>query len=153
MKALAGQEVKVRLEINRVMRQSVPELDDELAGKIGMESVQEVESVVRERLGAALEQRQREITRQMAVRRLLEGVPLDLPPSLVERAAAQEQARALVRMLRQGVPRQEAERRAERGAGRIAQRHLDRLVGLDQPVIDHADDDVLLRNARIECQR
>jgi trigger factor len=115
---LTGQKTTLSLALGQVTRRKVPELDDELAKKIGLSSAAEIEPIVRERLENALAQRKDELAHQMAVRRLVEGVECEMPPSLVERAAEQEQTRQLVRLLRVGVPRQEAERAAMEGAGR-----------------------------------
>ena len=42
---------------------------------------------------------------------------------------------------------------AQRGVGRVAQRHLDGLVRLGSAVVHHRDDDVLTGHTRIERQR
>ena len=117
LEPLAGQKVRLRLALKQVTRRRVPELDDELARKVGLSSAKEFEPLVRERLEKALVERKAEIARTLLVDRLLENRPCDLPPSLIERAAEEEQVRRLVRMLRMGVARQEAERlSAERAA-------------------------------------
>lgn len=109
---LAGQKVKLHLALRQATRRRVPDVDEELAGKLGLSSVDEIRDMVRERLEKALAQRKDEVVREMLVRRVLENVPCEMPPSLVERAAQEDQVRALVRLLRMGVPRQEAERAA-----------------------------------------
>jgi len=73
---------------------------------------------VQERLEGALAQRKNEIAQQMVIDRLLETLTFELPESLVERAAEEEQLRTLVRLLRAGLPRHEAEERAASGADR-----------------------------------
>jgi trigger factor len=118
LEALAGQKVDLHLTIGQVMRRHVPALDDELAKKIGMESADEIQPVVRERLEASLKQEKEQITRDLLVDALVSKKDVELPDSLVERATRDEQTRALVRMLRMGVPRQEAERRAVEGVDR-----------------------------------
>jgi trigger factor len=127
LEALAGQKVRLHLAIQNVMRQRVPEVDDELAEKIGMSSADEIHSMVEERLEGALQERRAEITEQMIRRKLLQKVDFELPPSLVERASREQQTRMLVRMLRAGVPRQEAERRAAEGSDRTRQGVTDSL--------------------------
>ncbi len=112
LEPLAGQKVKIRLHLQRVTRRKVPELNEEFAHKIGVGSVQEVEKLVRERLQQAVADRKAQVTRQVLVERVLENVPCELPPTLVDRAAEEEQLRRLVRLLRMGVQRQEAERMA-----------------------------------------
>lgn len=127
LEPLAGQKVKLHLRLERVMRRKVPELNGELAKKIGLSSAEEIEPLVRERLDNALSQRRDEIARQMLVRRVLENVTCEMPPSLIERAAEEEQVRVLVRLLRQGVARQEAERRADQSAGQTREAVVRRL--------------------------
>ena len=113
---LAGETQKLRAQVKRAMRRRVPKLDDELAKKIGLASAAEIEPLVRERLQAALKERKEEITRRVVADQLVSGVQCEMPPSLIDKAAEEENVRLLVRLLRMGVPRQEAERQA-RGGG------------------------------------
>ncbi len=109
---LAGQKVKVHLKLESATRRKVPELDEDLAKKLGMSSLEELDGMVRERLERNLEERKQEITRSLVVDQLLDNVPLNLPDSLVERAAGEEQVRTVVSLLRRGVPRDVAEKHA-----------------------------------------
>ncbi len=101
----------LKLEIQSVVRHRVPEVDDELAQKIGLSGVEEIRSMLRERLEGLVRERKEEITRDMVHARLLDKIELDMPESLVERADQRQRARMLVRLLRSGVPRDEAEQR------------------------------------------
>jgi trigger factor len=103
----------LQVKITRVMRTRVPELDDDLARRLGLSSVDEIREMIRERLDGVIRARKAEITRQMLRRRLRENIRFELPPALVDRASEEQQARMLVRLLRSGVPRDEAEKRAE----------------------------------------
>ncbi|MHC4479681.1 MAG: trigger factor [Planctomycetota bacterium] len=118
LRPLAAQQVKVRLTLDQVTRRRVPEVDEELAKKIGLSSVEEIESLVRDRLAAALAERKEQVARDMVVAGVVGEVECELPPSLIERAAQRQQTRNLVRLLQAGVPRQEAERAALQNAGR-----------------------------------
>lgn len=118
LEPVAGQNVRLKLRIDSVMRHNVPELDDELAQKIGLESVEEVRNMVVDRLEDALEEQREELEEEMLRRKLVEAVEVPLPDSLVQRASERQQARQLVRLLRSGVPRDEAERRAAEEADR-----------------------------------
>ncbi len=113
-----GRSTDLHLTIESVMRREVPEVDEELAEKIGMDSADEIISMVKERLQQAVEERTEEITEEMLKRALLERLDLQVPPALAERASRDQQARQLVRMLRQGIPREEAERQAAENADR-----------------------------------
>jgi trigger factor len=115
---LAGRKVALKLTLLQVVRRHVPPIDDELARKLGLKDAAEIEQIVRQRLQAAVEERKNELTRSLLVEALMAKVDFGLPESLVERASRQEQLRALVRMLRAGVPREEAEQRAEEESGR-----------------------------------
>jgi trigger factor len=118
LQSLAGAKARLELTLRHAARRKVPEVNDELAEKIGLSSVGEVEEMVGERLASSLEQRKEEIARDMVVQALLNKVDFELPPSLVEQAADRHQLRSLVRLLRSGVPRAEAERLAAEGARR-----------------------------------
>ncbi len=109
---LLGEKTGLRVAVREVMRRRVPEVDDGLAQKIGLSGVDDIHDMVRDRLEGALEQRHEEIKQQMIRRALLEKVDLPLPESLVESARQDAERRMLVRLLRSGVPRDEAERRA-----------------------------------------
>jgi len=109
---LVGQKVRLKLRLERIMRRKVPALDDEFARKLGMESAGEIESFVRQRLERNLAAERESILRGMLVRALLDRVAFELPPSLVERAATEVRMRSLVRLLSQGVSREEAEERS-----------------------------------------
>jgi trigger factor len=109
---LAGQALKLRVELKRVMRRRVPELDDDLAKKIGLSSAAEIEPLVRERLEASLKERKEQVTREAVTDEIIRAIECPMPTSLTDRAAERENLRLLVRLLRMGVPRQEAERQA-----------------------------------------
>ncbi|MFO7958500.1 MAG: trigger factor [Candidatus Brocadiia bacterium] len=118
LEPMAGQNVRLKLKIDSVMRHNVPELDDELAQKIGLESVEEVRDMVVDRLEDALNEQREELEEEMLRRKLVEAVEVPLPDSLVQRASERQQGRQFVRLLRSGVPRDEAERRAAEEADR-----------------------------------
>jgi trigger factor len=118
LKEKAGQKVTLKLVLQNVVRRHVPAVDDGLAKKLGLENAAEIEQIVRQRLEAALAERKSELTRHLLVDELLKRVSFDLPESLLTRAFEQEHVRALVRMLRAGVPRDEAERVAADQSGR-----------------------------------
>ena len=112
LEELAGQKVTLSVAVQEVMRRRVPEVDDDLAEKLGLSDAEELRELVRDRLNGRMEEQQQNIQQQMIRRTLLEKMDLPLPESLVERARQDEERRMLVRMLRNGVPRDEAERRA-----------------------------------------
>jgi len=122
LEELVGRSVKLSVALQVAMRRKVPALDDELARKIGMESVADVEAVVRDRLEESVKEETERATRDAVCDALLRSVDVELPSGLVDRAAANENLRLLLRLLRAGVPREEAERRAR--AGRERQRDV-----------------------------
>jgi len=121
LQPMVGQGVRLHLTINSVMRRNVPELDDELAEKIGMESVDQIREMVVQHLEGVVAEHSEELKDEMMRRKLVDAVDVPLPESLVERASEGQRARQLVRLLRSGVPRDEAERRAAEEAGQTRQ--------------------------------
>ncbi len=111
-----GDEVTLKVTVENAVRRRIPEIDDELATKIGLESVEEIEEMVRERLSSALQEERESVTHHMIVDAILERLDLEMPASLISRAEREQQTRNLIRMLRSGVPREQAEQRASQQA-------------------------------------
>lgn len=118
LKDLAGHAVKIKATISGVHRLNIPEINDELAEKIGLQSADEVRSVVRDRLEKRLESQKKEAGEQAVLDAVLERVEMEMPPSLVERAARDEQRKIMVRALRTGVSRDRAEELVQDTASR-----------------------------------
>jgi trigger factor len=105
----ANEDVTATFKVETIMRRQVPELNDELAEQIGMENADQVRDYLREQVENALEEQREELQQDLIVSALLEKFDFEMPESLVERQTVQAQSRQLVNLLRQGVPREEAE--------------------------------------------
>jgi len=79
LESLVGRKVTLKLTIRNAVRRHVPAIDDDLAKKIGLENVAEIEDMLRERLEGALSEHKAELTRRMVVDALLEKVDFELP--------------------------------------------------------------------------
>jgi len=115
---LAGETLKLTVEVKEIYRQNIPQIDDELAKKLNMENADEVRNVVRERLERRLEGQGREATQYAVIDAIMANVPLDMPPSLIERATLEEQKKLMVRAMRLGTSRDQAEQLALNSAER-----------------------------------
>jgi len=129
LKALAGQTVKLEVEILNVYRLHVPEINDELAVKLGMENADEIRSMVGERLEKQLEAQSEQARRHAVVEAIVDLVDLEMPASLVESASRDEQRRQTIRALRMGSTAQQAEEMAQKAAGQSRDIALRRLKG------------------------
>jgi len=122
-----GTDVKLRVAIKAVYRQRVPEINDELAKKLNLKSAEDIRSIVRERLQRGLQQQKDDATRYSLVNALLTKMDFEMPATLVENAAAEERRKLLIRALRAGKSRQEAEEILSENADRsreVALRNL-----------------------------
>lgn len=84
---LAGQRVLFRVTVGDVKRQVLPELDDELAKDVGLESLAALRDRVRVEITRRKEAEQRAEERRALLKTLVERHQVDLPPSLVQREA------------------------------------------------------------------
>jgi len=109
-----GQRVELQLEIIGILRRVIPELDAAFAERLGFDSVAEVESTLTERIQQSADKATQDAQRDVILGALLTKVECEMPDGLVTKATQDEQMRRLVRMLRSGVPRAEAEQAAMR---------------------------------------
>ena len=100
---LAGQTVKLVAEVIEVMRLVAPEINDELAKKLGLEDADAVRDFVRERLQKRLEDEGKSFKEAALMRAMQETVVFDMPPSVVQRATQDEQRRLLSRAITNGM--------------------------------------------------
>jgi len=129
LKALAGQTVKINVKIRNVFRLNMPELNDELAKKLGLQSADEIHSMVRERLEKRLAAEKQEAVEYAVLDAVLDNVEMEMPASLVEKATQDQQRRVLVRALRMGTSRAEADELIERTEPQTREAAVRRLKG------------------------
>ncbi len=118
LKALAGKPLKLNLAIRAVHRERIPEINDELARKLNFKDIEEIHSFLRQRLESRLEAEKDRATRYSVVETLLNNIPVEMPPAMVERAAREEQRKLMIRALRSGSSQEEAENLAQQNAER-----------------------------------
>jgi trigger factor len=97
---LAGREAELRVEVKRVERQVLPEVDEEFATRFGIEdgSTDTLRAEVRENMDRELRERIRNQLKRTMLERLREANPVELPEALVQqevRALMQESMRRL----------------------------------------------------------
>jgi trigger factor len=124
LKQRAGQDLPVRVKVIEAFRRHTPEMDDELAKKLGLENAGKIREIVRERLQTRLANQKREASEFAVISAVLETVNLEMPPSLVQRAALEEQRRLILQAIRRGTPIERAEKMAAETA------HLSQHVAL-----------------------
>jgi trigger factor len=127
LEEFVGEPVTLEIEIKEAYRREVPELNDELAQNFKMDNIEELRDYVRERLELNASDQQEDMTRQVLLDALLRKVDMELPDSLVQRATQDEMRRLMMRALRAGRPREEAEQYARSNAHRsreVAVRNL-----------------------------
>lgn len=76
--------------LQKVVRQALPALDDDLAEKCGFKTVQELREAAEKQAAAANEHMQRDERDDKLLSALLDRTPFDVPPTLVENRLRQE---------------------------------------------------------------
>ena len=118
---IRGQTVSVGVKVLNVYRRKVPELTEELAESLGFSSADELRVEVRERVGKAVESTKRTVAEQQLLDKILQSVDFEMPQSLVNDAAQEQQRRTVIRQMESGVSREEV----EENLGQIASRSFD----------------------------
>ena len=92
-----------------MFRRVTPEINEELAEKLGFASVDEIHAMIRQNLEREVENRKKQIADHMILQRIMDGVDVTLPPSLVDKATQDQKRSMAVQALRDGASREEAE--------------------------------------------
>ncbi len=104
-----AEEVKLELTINEAYRLNIPEIDDDLAEKLGLDSADEIREMVETRVKQDLERQRNEHMRQAVLEKLNESIDVELPDSLIRDAAQDMREREALRLWRsEGVDLDEA---------------------------------------------
>ncbi|MCB9728389.1 MAG: trigger factor [Deltaproteobacteria bacterium] len=151
---LAGKSARLQVSVTSVVRDELPDLDDDFAQDAGHESMQELRDSFAEGARKRAETERQGVLDRRLIEVLLERHPFPVPPAMVERHF-QASARDLVQMLmRQGFPQKQAIDLVQRSAGgmvgdseRAVKRHLalEALVQTAQLSIDDAELDAAAR--------
>jgi trigger factor len=84
-KPLAGKKATFFVDLVSIKEKTLPELNDELARKLGIESLEKLKDAVRKKVLAEAENQQNADLRRQVIGYLLSRVGFDLPESLVQR--------------------------------------------------------------------
>ncbi|MEE8586090.1 MAG: trigger factor [Acidobacteriota bacterium] len=83
-KKLAGRKIEYRIRVGEVKIKELPELNDDFAKDLGLESLQELRHKVRQQLEAQRSQNREREAKNALARQILETVSLDVPEVLVQ---------------------------------------------------------------------
>lgn len=108
-----GSEMTLELELKGIRRPELPELTDEWAEEIGLDSVEELREEVKEGIGRRKEQQASSQLEEQLMDKLAESVDFELPEDVVKKMAERRLARQRLQMLYRGVSNEELESQAE----------------------------------------
>jgi trigger factor len=103
IKEYAGKAAEATLEVKDVKRPKLPELIDELAGKLGYESAEKLRALIREKLASEKKSAAEEALRDQVIDQLIARTKFELPPKLLETASARDELRRHYRLRQMGV--------------------------------------------------
>lgn len=104
-----GKEMTIEIVVSGVRKREIPELSDEIAEKMGFDSIGEMRSYLRGRLQSRMEGEAQQNMRQQIEDFLLENTELDVPEGVANRHASQIIQRRYLEMLKMGVPREKVD--------------------------------------------
>lgn len=99
----AGKSVRYTIEVTGLKQRQLPDVDDELAATVGLESLDELRDRIRGMLAQRKRAQRRETWRRAVLDHLEQGLePADLPPSLVQAAIREDLNRFAYSMAMRG---------------------------------------------------
>ncbi len=110
---LSGKTAVFEIKVNEIKRRELPDLDDELAKRLGHDTVDELRESVRARMNENTDTQVRDFMREQARRKLVECCTFELPKTQVERAIDGEYSNMEQRMVEQHVSAEEIEKHRE----------------------------------------
>jgi trigger factor len=111
--ALAGRTAVYQVAVKAIRKKTLPELNDEWAKQLGMESVDGLRDHVRDILTRRAEEERSRTLRQGVADHLLKNTALDVPESEVDRETSGIVRDIVARNARRGVPTEEIEKHRE----------------------------------------
>lgn len=89
LQGMAGKALEFKIEINDVLEAQIPEMDENLVKKLGIESgsIEELRNEIRKQLELNLKRTVKNLLREKVFDKLLEQNPLEIPRSLIEKEA------------------------------------------------------------------
>jgi trigger factor len=112
-KDVAGRTIRYRLELNEIRVEELPEADDELAKKFGLESMEQLKKRIYEALTASRERRAEEDEVQQIVTYLLKNTDFEVPKSALADGTRSRAGRRVREGLQAGVSREYIEEKRE----------------------------------------
>lgn len=111
---LAGKPARFEVEVQSVLKEELPDLDDDFAQDLGFETLDDLREDIHGKLEADADTRRKDEAERRILAVVLERNQFSVPPAMVEDFLG-ERARGLVRMFQaQGVPQDEAIKLVER---------------------------------------
>ncbi len=114
-----GEEQDLRIEVAAVKEQELPELDDDLASRFGVESADALRQAVTDDLRRGRERKLQQRRRQAMLEQLCQRHPLELPAGVIDQQAEQMLEEYAGQLQRQGVDIENADIEWETLAGQI----------------------------------
>jgi trigger factor len=108
---LRGKQAEFTIKINEVKRKKKPEVNDDLAKEAGFENVGDMRAKIRENLGKNSIERSRAIAEARGLDAVVDASKFEIPPRLIEGVAQEHMQSALQRLIQQGLPREEFQKR------------------------------------------
>jgi len=122
-----GKKASVEVTLSQVRRQVLPEIDEEFAGGLGYDSLQQLRDDVKARLESTVDRDAKREMRSQVCEYLLEKTQFDLPEGVVTRHTESVLQRRMVELLQRGVPRNRIDENLtelQAAAGEQAERDL-----------------------------
>jgi len=125
---LAGRTLTYHISVSEVHGMEKPELDDELAQKVGMESAEEIRNRVRENLGVEHKREQDRVIREQIIQALTANLDLPLPPTMLNRTVGSAMQRLREQAQRDGTSPEDMQKNHEQLLARANQQAREELV-------------------------
>lgn len=102
-----GKEVNVELTIGQVRKRSMPEINDEFATSMGLDSLKDLREFMARQMEQRLETEVQRHMRDQVCQHLLESTDFEVPEGVAKRHSARVLQRRYIDLLYQGVPREQ----------------------------------------------
>ena len=104
---MRAEKVQIKFKVLDVKRVELPELDEAMLGRIGAESVDQLNEMLKESLDRQVSYEQRQKTREQVLEKITESADWDLPEGLVRKHVDNALRREILEMQQAGFSRQQ----------------------------------------------
>jgi len=111
--SLCGKKLTLKLSVQEVRMLKLPELDDNFAQALGMESVEAFKEIIHKGMASQKEVEARRVAANKLMDEILEKTDFELPQDMTEQLVQERQQREAMRMQYGGVPEEEVTSRVE----------------------------------------